>query len=111
MASSNNARTFFATGGDGPEPSCLHMEQRLRSSDTVLRSRFGQFYEEYLEQSRTAILMTMVARDIDSPFIAAVQLGASGDLARLMGGEDIAFAVLIQAALQVHAKSGLELAT
>jgi hypothetical protein len=73
----------------------------LDSSADLFRTRMGQRYQGYMEQARTAILITMTASDIPSPLIAAVRLGASGELAALMGSEADAFGVLIQAALQL----------
>jgi len=45
--------------------------------------------------------MTMIALDISSPLVAAVHLGASGQLAATVGNEEDAFAILVQAALQL----------
>lgn len=86
---------------------CEHGEELARIAfhlddcDNGLRIRFGSRYEWFLEQGRTAIVMTMAARDIPSPFLAAVHLGVRGELSGMIGSDDDAFSVLIHAALQI----------
>ena len=84
---------------DAGDATCL--ERHLGDTADDLRTRLSPRYDWFLEQCRTAIVMTMAARDIRSPFLAAVHLGACGELTALIGSDDDAFAVLIQAALQI----------
>ncbi len=74
----------------------------LDSAGNSLRKRLEPRYDWFLEQGRTAIVMTMAAHGIQSPFLAAVHLGVCRELTAVIGSEDDAFAVLIQAALQIR---------
>lgn len=82
---------------------------KLLDAADGLRARLGSRYDWFLAQGKTAIVMTMAALDISSPFLAAVHLGVHGELTSVVGSEDDAFAVLIQAALQIWSdRSGSE---
>lgn len=78
----------------------LPLVRRLESLGGSLHCRLGSRYEELLEQAKTAIIISSISKGL-SPVIAAVRLGVSGDLAALVGDEEDAFSVLIQAALQI----------
>lgn len=74
---------------------------QLNLHDQRLRARLGRRYKGLIQQGRVAILMAMTAHGIASPILAAVELGVSGDLTPIVGTDDDAFAVLMQAALQI----------
>jgi len=84
------------------DSSVMHL---LHLHDQRLRTRLGRRYEDLIEQGRAALLMAMIAHGISSPILAAVELGVSGDLTPIVGTDDDAFAVLMQAALHILGRS------
>ncbi len=96
-SASSDLTTPFVEGTEDVLRIALHLD----GAANTLRARLEPRYDWFLEQGRTAIVMTMAARDIPSPFLAAVHLGVCGELTAVVGSDDDAFAVLIQAALQI----------
>lgn len=71
------------------------------STDESLRLKYGASYWYYLETATSLIETTCRQEQLNSPIIAAVKLGVTGRFTGLVGNENDAFKLLLQAAIRI----------